>query len=762
MNYPELPASTKPLTGSEDLSQRMISGLYRFFTRQTAQAIQLRPARWNRDLSSAEAYRCSIQENRARLARMIGLADPRLPPRMERFSGLDAPGLVAETVQYAIQEVRWNVLDGLDGEGLLLTPANPVSGLVIAIPDADQTPEQLVGLAAGIEPESQFARRLAESGFQVLVPALINRDCSFSKSAAFGQTNQTHREWIYRQAYEMGRHIIGVEIQKIQAAIDWFNEQSPGLPVGAAGYGEGGLLAFYAGAVDERIRATLVSGYFKSRQDLWQEPVYRNLWGLLAEFGDAEIASLVAPRSLAVEYSPEPEIDYSPPLDIPVKPGQVAAPGKCSTPAFEQVQAEFERIATLVGPALQPRRLFCALAGAPLPFGSEPAITWFARELGASKPSARSDADLPRDLRPAFAPNARQKRLVSQMERFLQELVRDSEEIRTQFFLGSAPPSSLEQFIQDSKPLRRAYWEDLIGRLEAPLPDCNPRARLVYEQEKWIGYEILLDVWEDVFAWGILCIPRGLRPGEARPVVVCQHGLEGRPLDTIEDTPDGLQYYHQFAARLAERGFVTFAPHNPYRGEGRYRQLQRLANPLKATLGSVIVAQHTQILRWLSSLSFVDPSRIAFYGLSYGGWTAMRIPQIVEQYCLSICSANFNDWIRKVTSLRFSGSYMGDASFEMGEWNAGSTFSHAEAAYLMIPRPFMVERGMHDPVAPDAWVASEYARVRWLYTRLGIGQATEIEFFNGQHEINGQAAFEFLHHHLHWPSPKYLTETATA
>jgi hypothetical protein len=132
----------------------------------------------------------------------------------------------------------------------------------------------------------------------------------------------------------------------------------------------------------------------------------------------------------------------------------------------------------------------------------------------------------------------------------------------------------------------------------------------------------------------------------------------------------------------------------------------------------------------------------------------MRIPQIVEGYCLSICSANFNDWVRKVTSLRFAGSYMSDASFEMDEWNAGGTFSHAEAAYLMVPRPFMVERGMHDTVAPDAWVASEYARVRWLYTQLGIGPATEIEFFNGKHEINAQASFEFLRRHLGWPAPK--------
>ena len=80
--------------------------------------------------------------------------------------------------------------------------------------------------------------------------------------------------------------------------MDWFAQEneSRSLPVGVAGYGEGGLIAFYSAALDTRINATLVSGYFQSRQNVWKEPVYRDVWALLHEFGDAEIASLIAPR----------------------------------------------------------------------------------------------------------------------------------------------------------------------------------------------------------------------------------------------------------------------------------------------------------------------------------------------------------------------------------------------------------------------------------------------------------------------------------
>ncbi len=191
--------------------------------------------------------------------------------------------------------MRWPAVRGVMSEGLLLVPEGEPIADVVAIPDADQTPEQIAGLAEGVAPESQFARRLAESGCRVLVPALVNRGDALS-SLGTRRTNQPHREFLYRPAFEMGHHIIGYEVQKVLAGVDWFAHESGGKrPIGVAGYGEGGLLAIYSAALDPRVDATLVSGYFDSRQNVWQEPIYRNVFGLLDEFGDAELASLVAP-----------------------------------------------------------------------------------------------------------------------------------------------------------------------------------------------------------------------------------------------------------------------------------------------------------------------------------------------------------------------------------------------------------------------------------------------------------------------------------
>jgi hypothetical protein len=129
----------------------------------------------------------------------------------------------------------------------------------------------------------------------------------------------------------------------------------------------------------------------------------------------------------------------------------------------------------------------------------------------------------------------------------------------------------------------------------------------------------------------------------------------------------------------------------------------------------------------------------------------MRVPALVPRYCLSICSADFNEWIKKNTTVDTRYSYVFTGEYEMFEYNLGHTFNYAEMAALIAPRPFMVERGHKDGVAPDEWVAYEFAKVRRLYANLGIPKRTEIEFFNGPHSINGKATYGFLHRHLNWP-----------
>lgn len=757
---------TQPLMEDGDLSRSVLDGAHRFTERKIADSVQSRAKLWKLDTSSREAYERSVHANRESFRKIIGAVDPRIPVVMERFGDDKNPAMVSETEAYRVYQVRWLVLDGVHGEGLLLEPKGKVETHVIALPDADQSPEQIAGIAPGIAPESQFARRLAAGGARVVVPTLVSRDITFSGNPRVAFTNQPHREWIYRQSYQMGRHVVGYEVQKVLAAVDWIKDQAgPAATVGVAGYGEGGLIAFYAAALDPRIDAALVSGYFGPRERVWAEPIYRNIWGLLHEFGDAELATLVAPRGLVVEYSDGPRVEGPPPVPNGRRGG--AAVGELGTPAWDGVREEWKRLDALLPSGFQKRTLIHEDGGTVKHFTGRPALLAFSELLKLPADGPLSEDPLV-DRRKAFNPNERQGRQVTELENHVQRLLRGAGATRDAFFfdrttllrtlapratrfrMSHVPEQPAETFAREVAPFRSTFHEEVIGRIDDPVLPANPRTRKIYDRPTWTGYEVMLDVFPDVFAWGVLLVPKDLKEGEKRPVVVCQHGRNGVPKDVIEGD---LPAYHDFAARLAERGFVTFAPHNLYRGEDLYRMLNRKGNPVKLSMFSFITAQHQQIVNWLGGLPFVDPGRIAFYGLSYGGETAVRVPTLLDGYCLSICSGDFNDWARKVASTDSDYSFMFTVEWEMPYFNMGSTFNYAELASLMIPRPFMVERGHHDGVAPDEWVASEYARVRWVYDNLGLADRTAIEFFNGGHTIHGQGTFDFLHRHLKWPKP---------
>jgi len=356
----------------------------------------------------------------------------------------------------------------------------------------------------------------------------------------------------------------------------------------------------------------------------------------------------------------------------------------------------------------------------------------------------------PENLWPGFDPAARQARQLHELDRHNQRLLAESQYTR-QKFMTKPDTTSPEEFHQSADRYRDSFYRQVIGRFDDPLLPPNPRSRKVYDQPKWTGYEIVLDVFPDVVADGILLLPKDLKPGERRPIVVCQHGLEGRPRDTITGNS---KYYHDFAAKLCEQGFITFSPQGLFIFEDRFRTLQRKANPLGKTLYSIMVPQHQQITDWLKTQSFADPARIAFYGLSYGGKSAMRVPALVTNYCLSICSGDFNDWVWKCASTLSPYSYVWLPEYEIFEYNLGSTFNYSEMAALIAPRPFMVERGHFDPVAPDERVAYEFAKVRYLYEACwGLRNQCRIEWFNGPHTIHGVGTFDFLHEHLDWPAP---------
>ncbi len=422
-------ADTKSLEWPEaDLSGRLMDGAHRFIDEQIRAARAQRSRFWKYDTSSRSAYEASVAENRQQLRQIIGAVDPRLPTRMEQFGDDNNPACVAETSLYRVFQVRWPVLDGVFGEGLLVQPRAAPSAHVVVVPDADQTPEQILGLAPALAPESQFARRLAEHGFELVIPTLVSRRKLDTDDPGLKKSDQTYREWIYRQAFHMGRHIIGYEVQKVLAAVDWF-EKRDGLRQDRR-----------AGLRRRRPDRVLCGGarYADRRragQRLFRFPRKR--------VGGAHLPQCVESAG-AVWRCGDCLVDSAAVAGGGIQPGADGdGPQGGLAHAGVLVRSRRSSSASPWPPDLR-KPVLVHNDGQPTGPGSVRALEEFAQRLGVRTTMSLS-TEIPAERRSALRPEERHNRAVQQLEDHVQSLVRSSEHVRDRFFLYKVMPELAER-----------------------------------------------------------------------------------------------------------------------------------------------------------------------------------------------------------------------------------------------------------------------------------------------------------------------------
>ncbi|VWX62715.1 conserved hypothetical protein [Burkholderiales bacterium 8X] len=116
------------------------------------------------------------------------------------------------------------------------------------------------------------------------------------------------RDRLTVRAWESGESLLAIEIAKVVTAIDYFSSRADIDPsrIAMLGFSYGGFYALYTAALEPRLRAAAVLGYFNDRQAVldasgpvgyldWRFDRSRNLWR------DPVVASLVAPRALIVQ-----------------------------------------------------------------------------------------------------------------------------------------------------------------------------------------------------------------------------------------------------------------------------------------------------------------------------------------------------------------------------------------------------------------------------------------------------------------------------
>jgi dienelactone hydrolase len=318
--------------------------------------------------------------------------------------------------------------------------------------------------------------------------------------------------------------------------------------------------------------------------------------------------------------------------------------------------------------------------------------------------------------------------------------------------------SSVPAYDRSIAGKREAYL-DTIGRYPRPEGDLAPRSVQIYDKPGFRGYRLSVKVYEGVHAYGILLTPKGLKEDERRPVVFVQHGLAGIPEHALgveaNDRADAV--YSRFGLRLAERGYIVFAPMIATQDNAERTRLVRRSHLVGMIPVGMDVQKFSRVLDYLSTLPFVDTSRFAFYGLSYGGYTALWAAPAEPRIRVVVSSGHFNDWVVKTTDVTLGTAFPHYPNvFDMYNFGLLNEFNHSDLASLIAPRAFLIEMGDFDGVIvePRAIADAEIDRVLEIYRKLGIAEKGACARFPGPHKVDGAEAYAFLDRWLDWkPKP---------
>jgi dienelactone hydrolase len=157
---------------------------------------------------------------------------------------------------------------------------------------------------AGIH--NRFALSLARRGMVVAIPEIMG--FGVRRMAEERRINPNHHscETLSARLLMHGRTLAGMRVFEVMRGIDYLCSRSDVdvRRIGAFGFSGGGLIAAYASALDERIKATVLCGWtntFAGSILSMRHCIDNYLPGILKDAEQPELAGLIAPKALFVE-----------------------------------------------------------------------------------------------------------------------------------------------------------------------------------------------------------------------------------------------------------------------------------------------------------------------------------------------------------------------------------------------------------------------------------------------------------------------------
>lgn len=258
--------------------------------------------------TDADGVRRWQGEARAKLVELLGGFPDRVPLRAEVLERKDMGG-------YSREKIVFQTRDNLSAIGYLLLPDERPGRLpaIVCIPGHGRGVDDIVGIAEDGTQRAEktgyakdFAIQAVEKGYAALA----------LEPLAFGHRRDAPARASGANAYScrpaagaamlFGETMIGWRVWDVMRTIDYL-ETRPEVDAGRVatmGISGGGTVSLFAGAVDERIRAAVVSCYLNTFRDSivsLSHCLDNYVPGLLPYMEMYDVAGLVAPRGLFAE-----------------------------------------------------------------------------------------------------------------------------------------------------------------------------------------------------------------------------------------------------------------------------------------------------------------------------------------------------------------------------------------------------------------------------------------------------------------------------
>ena len=325
----------------------------------------------------------------------------------------------------------------------------------------------------------------------------------------------------------------------------------------------------------------------------------------------------------------------------------------------------------------------------------------------------------------------------------------------------SLPPSSFQthkpkELVRAQAVVKEALLKSLCIE-DIPLKTTHLDTRVLEEPKDVGGYlrsRVVFKICEGLDCPVYILSPKG-NPRFGAVLVCHGHGYGSR--DVVGLRPDGSPkaegedpgYQKNFAVELVRQGMIVVVPE--LIGFGDMRLKMHASTPLKDSscyimstrllmyglnMAGLRVYQCMRVLDYMQRREDIDPQRMGCMGISGGGLVASFLSALDGRVKAAVVSGYISMFHDSVMSIMHCVDNFPQDILKAGEL--------PDIAALIAPRPLLVEAGTKDSIFPIASVRTALERLSRVYAAFGVTDRLQADIFEGEHQISGALAYDFL------------------